>query len=146
MAKKPTTVPEEVSIDKSKSKKMTFPTSIGASIDLLYTLRAQRIELDRKVDEMKAQEAALKDHIMANFAKSDLDGAKGKIATASIKHSIQANVTDFPTYLKWVVKNQAYACVQKRAGITALREYWDNGKQVPGVEPVETEDLSLTKV
>ena len=127
-------------------KKLTFPKSIGAAIDLLYTLRSNRLAEEKKIEELKAQESALREHIMANFAKSDLDGAKGKLATASIKRSTQAEIEDWPKYLKWVLKNEAYACVQKRVGITALREYWDNGKQVPGVTPIQVEDLSLTKV
>jgi len=128
------------------TKKLTFPKSIGASIDLLYTLRANRLAEEKQIEILKNQETALREHIMANFAKADLDGAKGKIATASIKRSTQATITDWPKYLKWVVKEGAYACVQKRAGITALREYWDNKKVVPGVEQIEVEDLSLTKV
>jgi hypothetical protein len=126
--------------------KSNFPKSIGASIDLLYTLRSNRLAEEKKIETLKLQESSLKDHIMANFAKADLDGAKGKVATASIKHSVQANITDWEKYVKWCVKNEAYGCIQKRAGITALREYWDNKKEVPGVEQVVVEDLSLTKV
>ena len=131
---------------KNPPHKSTFPKSIGASIDLLYTLRANRLAEEKKIETLKLQESSLKEHIMANFAKADLDGAKGKLATASIKKSVQAEIVDWPLYLKWTVKNEAYGCVQKRVGITALREYWDNKKQVPGVEQMVVEDLSLTKV
>ena len=128
------------------TKAISFPKSIGASIDLLYTLRANRLEEEKKIEVLKNQESSLKQHIMSNFAKSELDGAKGKVASASIKRSTQGEVTDWEIYLKWIVKQKAYGCVQKRVGITALREYWDEGKTVPGVERVEVEDLSLTKV
>lgn len=126
--------------------KTTFPKSIGASIDLLYTMRTQRLLEQKKIEDMQLKESALKDHIMSNFAKADLDGAKGKVATASIKRSVQADITDWEAYLKWCVKKGAYSCVQKRAGITALREHWDNKEHVPGVEQMVVDDLSLTKV
>jgi hypothetical protein len=122
----------------------TFPKSIGAAIDLLYTLRATRIEKERLIEAEKATETALKEHILANFASSELDGAKGKLATASIKESTQANITDWEAYLKWAQKKDPSA-VQKRVGITALREHWDNEEVVPGVEKVVTKELSLTK-
>jgi hypothetical protein len=123
----------------------TFPKSIGASIDLLYTLRATRIEKERAIEEEKKVETALKEHIMANFADTDLDGAKGKVATASIKESEQANITDWEKYVGWAVKKKDFSLIQKRVGITALREHWDNNEIIPGVEKVIVKELSLTK-
>jgi hypothetical protein len=123
----------------------TFPKTIGASIDLLYTLRATRIEKERLIEAEKATESALKEHIMANFAATELDGAKGKLATASIKETTNANIVDWEKYLKWMLKKKDYALVQKRVGITALREHWDNGETVDGVEQIVVKELSLTK-
>jgi hypothetical protein len=130
----------------AKAKSNSFPTSIGAAIDLLYALRQQRLDEQKKVDAIQVKEKALEDHIRGNFAELELDGAKGRTATASLKRSIQADVTDFPAYLKWIVKKGDMACVQKRVGITALREHWANGEKVPGVEQIEVVTLSLQKV
>lgn len=130
----------------TKSKAPTFPKSIGATIDLLYTLRSQRLEEEKRIESMKSQEAALKAHIMTNFAQSDIDGAKGKLATASIKRSTQAEVMDWDLFWAYIGKTKDWELLQKRVGITALRERWDHGKNIPGVEPRVIEDLSLTKV
>ncbi len=126
--------------------KEKFPKTVGAAIDLLYNMRSERLEEEKRIENMKKSESALREHIMANFAKQEVEGARGKLATASIKRSVQADITDWPAYLKYVTKSGNYSLVQKRAGITGLRELWDDGKQVPGVEPVVTEDLSLTKI
>jgi len=128
-----------------KQAEPVFPKSLGAAIDLLYTMRAQRLEEAKKLEVMQAQETALKAHIMANFASGDLDGAKGKVAVASIKRNTQAEVEDWEAYLKWAARKDP-TCVQKRVGITALRTHWDNNEVVPGVKPVIVEELSLTKV
>ena len=123
-----------------------FPKTIGAAIDLLFTLRAQRLEAQKSVDAMEAKEGALRAHLMANFKGSDIDGAKGKVATASIMRSNQAEITDFEAFVKWAVKKKAYACLRKQVGITAVREYWDNKEVIPGLEVKPVETLSLTKV
>jgi hypothetical protein len=81
---------------------------------------------------------------MANFASADIEGARGNIATASITRSTQADVTDWDAYVRWAAKKDPSA-VQRRVGITALREHWDNGEKVPGVQPVVVEKLSVTK-
>lgn len=128
------------------AKAPAFPKTIGAKIDLLYTLRAQRLEAQKQLDAMAANESALKIHIMESFEKSEIEGAKGSIATASIKRTTQAEVTDWDAYWAYIGKTKDWELLQKRPGITALRERWDHGKQIPGVEPRVVEDLSLTKV
>jgi hypothetical protein len=129
---------------KPKNPVSTFPKTLGAAIDLYYTLRAQRLDREKEVAAMQATESALGEHIMANFAAADVDGAKGKIATASISRSTQAEIEDWTKYLTWCAKKDP-AGVQKRVGITALREHWDNGEKIPGVKPITVEKLSVTK-
>jgi hypothetical protein len=83
---------------------------------------------------------------MSNFDKAGLDGAKGKTATAALKHSTVADVTDWDAYFAYIAKTKSWDLVQKRASITALRARWDDNKAVPGVQPKEIVTLSLTKV
>lgn len=124
---------------------MKLPTSLGATIDLLYALRAERLALGKTLKEMQEKETAIELHLMNNFAKGDLEGARGKVATASLKYTTVADVTDWDAYYAYVAKNKAWELLQKRVGITALRERWDAKKQVPGVEPKTITDISLTK-
>src|SRR5574343_379120 len=124
---------------------MAMPKTIGATIDLLYELREQRQALTKQIEALKEKEASLEDHLMTNFDRSGLDGAKGKLATASLKRSTVADVTDWDKLWAYIGKNKAYELVQKRASITALRERWDAGKEVPGVAPKEITTLSLVK-
>lgn len=125
---------------------MAMPKTIGATIDLLYSLRETRKEHEAAIKKIREQEDALEAHLMNNFDKAGLDGAKGKTATAALKHSTVADVTDWDAYFTFMAKKKMWALVQKRASITALREMWDDGKVIPGVQPKEIVTLSLTKV
>lgn len=126
------------------AKTLVFPKTIGAAIDLLYTLREMRLKQEKILEQEKSREDALREHIMQNFAVGDLEGAKGKLATASIKESDQAQIVNWEEYLKWASKKDPEA-VQKRVGITALREHWDNNEKIPGVERIKVRTLSLNK-
>jgi hypothetical protein len=130
----------------SEVKAIAMPASIGEAIDLLYQMRATRLERQKQIDEAQAQETALKQHIIANFDVINLEGAKGHIATASIKRSTQANVTDWVAFREYIVENGAWDLVQKRTSITGLKDRWDNKEVIPGVESFTVIDLSLTKV
>lgn len=125
---------------------MKMPKTIGETIDLLFQLREERRGYEAQIRSVKEKEDALEMHLMANFDKAGLDGAKGKSAVASIKRTTVADVTDWDAFYKYISRNKAWDLLQRRASITALRARWDDKKVVPGVAPKEIEAVSLTKV
>lgn len=126
--------------------KLKMPTTLGATIDLLWSLREERNAAEVVVNEIKKKEAAVEAHLMNNFDKSGLDGAKGKYGLATLKRSTVADVTDWPAFYVYIQKNKAWDLLQKRPAITAIRERWDAKKVIPGIQPKEIITLSLTKV
>jgi len=49
-------------------------------------------------------------------------------------------------FMKWVLAHKAFECLRKQPGSTAIKERWDAGEEVPGVEALVKISLSLTKV
>jgi hypothetical protein len=126
--------------------KQSMPKTLGATIDLLWSLREERKVAEASVKEIKDKEAAVEAHLMNNFERSGLNGAKGKYGLATLKVSTVADVTDWPAFHMYIGKQKAWDLLQQRASITALRARWDAGKEVPGVTPKEIITLSLTQV
>ena len=125
---------------------MKFPTKLGACVDMAYTLRAERLEIEKQAEEVKAKETALKDHIIATFSKADIDGAKGKVASASVTRSVKASVKDWPTVQKWIEDHDAWDLMERRLNNKAYRDRLEAGESIPGVEPFDVITLSLTKI
>lgn len=125
---------------------MKLPTTIGATIDLLYKLGEQRKEQEAELKKLKEQEKAIELHLLNNFQKSEINGARGKLAQFSVGSSVVADVTDWDALWKYITKNKAYDMVQKRVSVTACRARWDNKKQIPGVDPQEIVTFSLRKI
>jgi hypothetical protein len=125
---------------------MKFPTKLGACVDAAYTLRAKRLEIEKKAEEVKAEETALKDHIIATFSKADIDGAKGKVASASISRSVKANAKDWPSIWEYIVENEAFDLVERRINNKAYRDRLEAGESIPGTESFDVVTLSLTKI
>lgn len=123
----------------------TFPKTLGACIDALYSARALRLEQEKTIEAMKAQERELKQLIMTQLAADKIDGAKGKIATAAIMHKRVPVVFDWPTFWAFARKDKLGVYVQKRIAAEATRELFDAGKDVPGATMEDVYDLSLTK-
>lgn len=130
----------------SKPKAAGFPQSIGAAIDQLYQMREKRKDAQREVDQMKEAENALESYIKTNFAEADLNGAKGKLASASVSEDEVPQVVDWPKFYAYISRTKSWDLLQKRVGATACRERWTNKKVIPGVEPVIVKRFSLTKI
>jgi hypothetical protein len=119
--------------------------SIGTMIDSLYNLRAQRLAIEKQVEELKARETATKEEILFLLKESGLEGAKGEVATASIQYKIKANVTDWDAVYSYIRDNDMFALLQKRLTTTLWAALQEDGILVPGTEPMALTDLSLTK-
>ncbi len=124
---------------------MAFPKTIGACIDQLYKMQKARHVIEKQADDAKKKESTLEAYILETFAKSELDGARGKTATAGITQATVATVKDWDKLYKYVKKNDAWDLLQKRVSSTAYRARLDEKISVPGVEPFLTTKLSLKK-
>ena len=122
-----------------------FPESLGECIDQLYSKRAQRLAAQKEVDMAKAEEALYEEHILDTFTKSDLNGAKGNLATAGVKHSTVYSISDWDEFLADVKKKKAWDCLQKRLSSLAVADRFNNGKPLAGVETFERVTLTLNK-
>lgn len=123
-----------------------IPKSLGAVADRLYTLRERRYALQREVDKLQKEEAALREHLIQHLPKSDMTGASGKIAHAQIDTKREPVVEDWEQFYAYIGKKKAFDLLQRRVSTTAVRERWDNKETVPGVGAINIPTLSLTKV
>lgn len=118
---------------------------LGTAIDELYELRAKRLDIEKQVKALKSEELALRVEIKRLLDSVSLEGGRGQVATASIVHSVEPTVKDWSAFYQFVTANDAFDMLQRRLSSTAVKQRWDNGVEVPGVEKFDTWDLSLTK-
>ncbi len=126
-----------------------LPETLGECIDMAYKARTARLEYERAVEEevsrLKAAEERINTHILEKFSKGDIEGAKGKLATASLNRVTVADVKDWTAFFKWVAKTDSWDMIQKRANDKAYRDRLEAKVKVPGVVPFSKTKLSLTK-
>lgn len=136
----------EVKDEKPKAKlKYKLPKTIGGAIDLMYKVREARKAMQRKADDEKAQESLIEVAIFERFGKSELEGARGKAAQASITRKDVYNVDDFEAIWKYAVKNDAPDLFRRQLVNDAVRARLDAGKTIPGMSVFTKVGLSLTK-
>lgn len=126
--------------------KYKFPKALGACADRLYQLRAQRLSVQKQVDELWAEEKALKSHIIDTLPKSEASGVAGKLARVTVVTKDIPQVKDWDTFYKYVKKTGQFDLLQRRLTDTAVKERWEAGKEIPGVEHFKAVTVSLNKV
>lgn len=129
----------------TKKEAPALPKTLAAAADKLYTLREQRYALNKQVAALESQEAELRDHIIANLPKSEASGITGKVAHAEIVKKVIAQVKDWPTFYKHILKTKDFSLMQKRVNDGAVQEQWAAKKVVPGTEKFTAVTLSITK-
>lgn len=135
-------------VKKTTTKKDAFkvPKTVGACADLLFELRAKKSEAKKKVDEIEAQEKAVKDFLIENLPKSSQTGAVGKLAKAQVVTKQEPQVEDWDALYAHISKTKSWDLLQRRLSTGAIKERWENKKQVPGVGVFPVVSVSVTKV
>jgi len=122
-----------------------FPDDLGVCIDKLYILRSQRLVLSKEVAERKRTEAAYRSHIITKLRDIKLDGGRGAAASASITEKVEPTPKDWPTIWAYIAEHDAFDMLAKKLSGKAIKERWDQGEEVPGIERFTKIDLSLKK-
>lgn len=125
-------------------KKLRIPKTLGACADLLFDIRTQRLEAQKVVDAFKAQETELRDHIIENVEKGS-SGAIGKHHQVQVYTDAVPRIEDPDALYKYIKKTGAFDLLQRRLNDAAIKERWEDQKQVPGVGTFNVVKVSLTK-
>lgn len=129
-----------------KTKTVKIPKTLGACADRLYAIKLAIGELNHKSGELEAEAKAIKEHLIATLPKSDAKGVLGKVARVAVTTKQVAAAKDWDEFYKHVIKTKDFSLMQRRLSDAAIRERWDAGKKVPGVEPFTVVSVSVTKV
>lgn len=140
----PTDLPEGTELKKNGEIKL--PSTPAACADLLFVTREQRLDLQRRLDKMAELESALKEWFIENLPRSDASGIAGKIARVQIKANPTPVVDDWDKFYAYVKRHNAFELLQRRLNETAVKERWEDKKQVPGVGVFQAKKVSCTKL
>ena len=122
------------------------PIKIGTTVDKLCALRDQKREREEKIKVIEAEYDVLAEALMAKLDAEGTSAGKGKTASASITSTVVGNPTDWDAFEKYVKKTGYFHLFQRRLSAPGIRELFDNGVTIPGVEKFVQRRLNLLKV
>jgi seryl-tRNA synthetase len=126
-----------------RRRRRAQPKGPAPLIEQLGRLREQRKELEAQADELKKQERELEDSILKQFRSTELESVKTEHYTASRSVQVKPSVHDWDAFYRYIQETGDFSLLQKRPGEGAVKEHWDHGEEVPGVEPFHLVKLNL---
>jgi hypothetical protein len=121
----------------------------GTVADRYYTLMQKRLELNRLAAEIEAEEKFLKAYIIDTLPMSNATGIAGHLCRVSVVPKVRPDLTDFDLFTEFVAKNRkkgTFALLNRALNAKSVKEYWDAGKEVPGVIQTQYKSLSYSKI
>ena len=123
-----------------------MPRSIGLCADLYSEVRELRLAMQKHTDTVKERETEIREYIINNLSKSDDTGAAGKRYRAQIVRKVVPSVTDWTKLWDYVKKTGRFDLLQKRVSDTAVKDSWETGNEIPGVDRFHAVEVSITKL
>lgn len=125
---------------------MTKLDELAKKADRLFVLREQRLAAQKVVDEMQDEEKTITAELIAAIDKSDARGVVGQKVRVTVVTKPTPTVTDWSALQAHIVATGQFDLLQKRLAEPAVRERWQDEKEVPGVGVFNVVRLSLSKV
>ena len=126
-------------------RKIQIPKTLGGCADRLYKLRDEKKVAQAKVDAIDEEFKAIKAHLIEKLPKNNAEGVTGRFANAQIKKKNIPQVQDWEKFYAFVRRTKDFSLLQRRVSEGAVKERWESGKKVPGVEPFNVLSISVTK-
>ena len=127
-------------------KGLKIPANPAEAAALLFTLRAKRYDLQHLIDDIEADEKALKASIVEKLTAKGMSGVAGSVCRVELTEKQVAKVSDWSKFYAYIAKNKAWELLQKRPSEAAVAERWAAGKAVPGVDAISVPFLGIHKV
>lgn len=122
----------------------SLPKEIGACIDLGLRAYAERKKIEEVLKVFDAEYQRIKDHIIDTFEKSEIDGARGKMGSASLVSKDVPKVVDKEAFGKWVAKHEAWDLLYGKAVEEACKTRWEDSIEIGGIEKFHDVKVKLT--
>lgn len=128
-----------------EGKKLS-PNAMGRLVDRFKAVEAERLAADKTAAALKADEVTLKNTIIAALNKAETTVAGGATYKVELTQEDQPTVKDWPKFYAYILKNKAFELLERRPGKAAIKERWEDGVNIPGVDRFPVDKLSFNKL
>jgi hypothetical protein len=112
-------------------------------VDKYADTRQRRLDLEKAVEELRAEEAAMKDTLLEALTTTGAGSIGGKRFRVTHRLRAVGHVKDWDAFYAYIKRTGEFDLLQRRVASTAMAARWADGCEVDGVECITLDDLSV---
>lgn len=115
-------------------------------INQYISIRAQRLRFAKEVEAMEETEKGLHDAIVTKFREGDITAQGATNGLVKMTTLIEPTVSgeNWPIVWDYIKETGDFSLLHKRITVTAVKERWEAGIEVPGVGRMTKYKLSVS--
>ena len=120
--------------------------TLGQISDEVLKLQTKMKKLETEVDVLKKARDVLLAELIAAAETQKLEKGGGKTSSFIIKENTVPQVDDWDLFYAYMYKKKYMHLLQRRPGVSACQELWDQGVAIPGVEKYTSMKATVKEV
>ena len=127
---------------------MKTPTKVdplAQLADAWQTKRTARLALQKQVDALQKEENEFKTQLIQGLQTATIRAIGGALGTATLVKKREPAMDDWDTLYAHIQATGEFDLMYRRVNAAAVKERWELGVEVPGVQAIEITDLSWSK-
>ncbi len=122
-----------------------MPKTPAACADKLKELEDAKKKAQKVADAIGSEHYAVEQHLIGLLEASGAKGVIGNRSKATLKEKEVPTLKDPEKFYAYVKKTGQFNLIQRRLANAAVRELWEDGKKVPGIDRFIHKFIGLTK-
>lgn len=116
--------------------------------DLWFVTYKERLAADKAAAKLKEVESAAYALIIEQMRSQELTAIGGKKVRVGMapEPDYQPHVKDWPKFYEYILESKDFSLLERRPGRAAIKERWEDEKEVPGVEKFPIYKLTRQEV
>lgn len=115
--------------------------NLGEIAAKLFAAKQRKSELNSQLKELNGEIADIEHELLEEMQKQNLHKISDPHGTVYIARQIVPRVINWDLFYDYIAEHHAFEMLERRASRAAFREQFELGIQIPGVDPVEFDEV-----
>jgi len=124
-----------------------FTQTLLPLVDQWFKKQIQRLDLQNQAAAIEEEERELKKQFSAIMKEQRVLKFEATDCIVELKEGEPApTVRSWELFYKYIMDNNAFELLQKRVSPVAVREHWEAGEHIPGVDKFPVDKISVQRI
>lgn len=115
-------------------------------VDDFTAAKTERLAADKVAAQLKSTEVQLKERIIAELISNESRMCGGHTHRVTLQTKSKPQAVDWPAIHEYMVSHDAMDLQQRRLHASAIEDRLEQGEEIPGIEFIQVNDLSVAKL